>query len=770
MNTRAKLVVQGIVQGVGFRPFVYRLAKDLRLSGRVSNSPGGVVVEVEGARSNIDLFTSRIVEDRPRHAVVDHLDVSILEAKGFEGFEISPSETGGPCSAPVMPDVAICSDCLSDIADPRNRRFRYPFTSCTSCGPRFTIIQDLPYDRQRTCMKDFTMCPDCRREYDDPADRRFHSEINACSDCGPILTLLDRQGKRQSDGEEALALALGIIRSGGVLALKGIGGFLLLVDARNHWAVRRLRERKRRPHKPFALMVPSVDSARDLCVVSADEKKTLMSPTAPIVLLARRSDPPYEISPAVAPDSPSLGVMLPSSGVHALLVSDCGFPMIATSGNRTDEPICIDDCQATTRLCAIADAFLTHNRPILRHADDSVVRIVDGREQLLRRARGYVPFSFRVHDSAPLSVLAVGGHQKNTVAFRPGAGDIHLSQHIGSLDSNESLEVFTKAISHMRSIHTPVLVACDSHPDYASTRWAETSGYPVRKVQHHRAHIESCLLDNNAAPPVLGVAWDGAGLGDDGTIWGGECFRCDERGFNRIGHVFPFRLPGGEAAMKEPRRSAAGILYELFGERALERTDLVPVQSWTKQEQTIIQSMLERKVNSPVTTAVGRLFDAAASLLGVYQTVSFEGQAAMKLECLIGDCHTDELYELPFLPKPGHEDCILLDWRPLFLAMIDDIKRSVPVSLASARFHNTMADAIARFAGRVGLTTVALTGGCFQNAYLTSNTMAKLKRGGFTPLIHHSIPPNDGGIAAGQIAAVLRNEGRLSATREGLLL
>jgi hydrogenase maturation protein HypF len=776
-RVRLHVEVRGAVQGVGFRPFVYRLASELRLAGWVNNSPQGAVIEVEGDGGPIDAFLRRLPDEKPRLCVLHSLTPTFLPLAGYTRFEVRDSSAAGPKTAVILPDLATCPDCLSDIHDPSNRRFRYPFTNCTNCGPRFSIIEDLPYDRPRTTMKCFPMCDSCRSEYDNPADRRFHAQPNACPRCGPHLELWDAAGTVLGTHDEALRAAADALRRGDIVAAKGLGGFHLLVDARNLDAVLRLRHRKHREEKPFGLMYPDLDSVRQDCQVSAAEERLLLSTESPIVLLRRlanlqRQLPcvcPYQAadaadSPAsaVAPRNPYLGVMLPYTPLHHLLLAELGFPIVATSGNRTDEPICLDEREALARLAGIADVFLIHDRPIARQVDDSVVRVVLGQEMVLRRARGYAPFPVPVAQSLP-PLLAVGAHQKNTLAIASGC-QVVVSQHVGDLDTPLALKAFRRVADDLPSLYAlePKAVVCDLHPDYNSTRHAEKMDLLVVRVQHHHAHVRAVMAEHGLSGPLLGVAWDGTGLGLDGTIWGGEFLRVTDDGFERVAHLRPFRLPGGERAVREPRRTALGLLYELLGEEVFARDDLAPLKGFSEVERGLLRTMLRGRVNAPWTSSAGRLFDAVAALLDIRQTVAFEGQAAMELEYAVSGIGQAQSY--PFvLTATG-----ILDWGPMIRSILEDIRLAAPVAHApgspvgiiARHFHDTLAEMIVATAQSVGERTIVLSGGCFQNAYLLEQTVTRLIAAGFRVYWPQRIPPNDGGIALGQIMAAAVSSGQ----------
>lgn len=746
---RLRTIVRGAVQGVGFRPFVYRLARELNLTGWVNNSPAGVFIEVEGPRDNVSSFLQRLSAERPPLSSIRGTETSFLEPEGFEKFEIRESESSGEKAAAVLPDVATCPDCLSDIISPENRRYRYPFTNCTNCGPRFSIIRSIPYDRANTSMAAFEMCEKCRAEYDDPADRRFHAQPNACPECGPQLELWDRSGNVTAVCDEALTAAADAIRNGRIVAIKGLGGFHLVCDARNDDAVRALRRRKHREEKPLAIMSPSIENVLGLCRMTEIERGLLASPESPIVLLKRK--PNAAISTFVAPRNPYLGVMLPCTPLHHLLMRELRFPIVATSGNLSDEPICVYENEAVERLAGIADVFLVHNRGIERHVDDSIVREMMGREMVLRRARGYAPLPFPVV-GIDHTVVAAGAHLKNTVAVA-AKGQAYTSQHIGDLENKQAYDAFQKVIEDIERLYEvrPETVACDLHPDYISSKWAAGAGLDKIPVQHHYAHILSCMAENETSPPVLGVAWDGTGFGTDGTIWGGEFLTVGETGFERSAHLRAFRLPGGDKAVREPRRSALGLLYEVLGEKVFDRRDLYPVVSFSSSELKTIGQMLGQGINSPVTSSTGRLFDAVAAILGLRERAAFEGQAAMELEFLAEENEAGA-YEIKLNEIPGGP--AVLDWEPMLRDIVHEIDTGVGPATVAARFHNTLVEMIVEVANRARLENVVLSGGCFQNRYLLEHAIKRLKKDDFCVYWHRRIPTNDGGIALGQVAAV----------------
>ncbi|MBM3695278.1 MAG: carbamoyltransferase HypF [Actinobacteria bacterium] len=745
--------VYGAVQGVGFRPFVYRLAGDLDLAGWVINDTRGVFVEVEGPRDRLEAFRDRLVAEKPARSQIHSVEVAWLDPAGFEGFEIRRSDPGGEKTVVVLPDVATCDDCLAEVFDPADRRYRYPFTNCTNCGPRFTIVEAVPYDRPNTTMRIFPMCPECRREYEDPRDRRFHAQPNACPACGPHLSLVDARGGLLAERADALERAAAAVEAGRILAVKGLGGFHLVVAAGDQAAVVSLRGRKGRYEKPLALMAAGLDGARRLGEVDAAAAELLAGPEAPIVLLPRCPD--AGVADAVAPGNDYLGVMLPYTPLHHLLLRRLGIPVVATSGNLSDEPICIDETEALQRLDGIADLFLIHDRPIARHVDDSVAAIVAGGARPLRRARGYAPLPVLLDRPVP-TLLAVGAHLKNTVALSAGQR-VFLSQHIGDMETPQALGAFERVIADFLDMYEarPVAVVHDLHPDYASTRWAEEAvagegrlgGLPLLAVQHHHAHLASCLAEHGGGR-ALGVTWDGTGYGGDGTVWGGEFLLGDAGGFERVAHLRPFRLPGGDAAVVEPRRSALAALWEVRGDRVWESGDVAALAAFAAAERAPLSRMLATGFRAPATTSAGRLFDAVAALAGLHPRVSFEGQAAMRLEHAVDPAVADA-YPLPLQGGPGP---MVLDWGPLLDAVLDDVRRGVPTGTVAGRFHNALVEGIAAVAAGVGEPRVVLTGGCFQNRVLTERAAARLERAGFRVLLHNRVPANDGGISLGQVA------------------
>ena len=816
MHTRLRILLTGAVQGTGFRPFVYRLARELLLTGFVRNTTSGLHIEVEGSNDSLRVFRDRLERERPPASHILGAEESWLEPAGAAGFEILESEQSGSIDAVVLPDLATCPDCVAEIRDPRERRYGYPFTNCTRCGPRFTIVLDLPYDRPRTVMDRFTLCPACRHEYEDPADRRFHAQPIACPICGPRLSV--------SVHEVSEAL-----RNGAIVALKGIGGYQFLCDARSEPAVLRLRERKAREWKPFAVMMPSFEVLTQYAEAGAEERRLLDSSAAPIVLLRAKAAQARQLArPTARPEGPALpgsahvgsetaladsvtqgspwlGAMLPYSPLHHLLLSEFGSPLVATSGNLSDEPIVTSVEQAHDRLARVADLFVDHDRPIARPCDDSVTRIVLGHESLIRRARGYAPLPIPVRHALP-RILATGGHLKTTVALALGQ-QVVVSQHIGDLDTPQARECFERAVADLCRLYrfSPDLIACDLHPDYWSTRWANAQGTPVVAIQHHEAHAASCAAENDIEGPFLGVSWDGTGYGHDGTIWGGEIFlfedgvsgaeprplqrsrdregavasrkprdsgdvspissgilsaelrrvrsdaipepppaflsqeqadttapsrsRLRSSAIRRVASLRPFLLPGGEAAVKDAWRCAASVLFE----------------SGLKLEGKMagLEPMLRKRVNCVPTSSMGRLFDAVAAIASVCERNRYEGESGLRLEA-------EAMAHGPAEPYPLPCSGLEADWRPLIREIAASVERGATASLVSARFHETLAAWTVEVTQRTGMRRVVLSGGCFQNAWLTARCSARLQAAGRSVFVHQRVPANDGGLSLGQ--------------------
>lgn len=767
ISSRRRIDVRGIVQGVGFRPFVYRLATKLRISGFVRNTSEGAVIEVEGTDDALEHFLAGIIARPPPLAQIKDVSVSRLLPSGEAGFNIQDSIGEAGRFALVSPDVGICEECRIELADPNNRRYGYPFTNCTNCGPRYTIVLDTPYDRPATTMARFQMCATCRAEYDNPADRRFHAQPNACPNCGPGLALIESDASLSDDGMVYVSGDLGrniilearrSLHEGAIVAIKGLGGFHLACDAENDTAAGRLRERKRRSDKPFALMAPDLAAVESFCVVSEWDRAALQSPQRPIVILPRKNG--SNISSAVAPHNNTLGVMLPYAPIQDLLFRDDSgvtpafTALVMTSGNLSEEPI-VSRNEDVERLRSLADRILLNDRDIYIRADDSVVRTFEGKERTLRRSRGYVPHPIDLGmDFA--EILACGADLKNTFCLTRGHYAF-LSQHIGDLENYETLVFFHEALEHMKELFrvSPQVVAYDLHPMYRSTKTAlELSDLKRIGVQHHHAHVASCMVENRLRGKVLGVVFDGTGYGTDGQIWGGEFFVADLGSFERRAHFRYIPLPGGDTAIRQPWRAAFGWLIETFG------SDHVPsdLPLWKKiplRKVELIKTMIARGLNTIQTSSCGRLFDAVASLLDLRQEINFEGQAAIELEMIAVE-DVEESY--PF--EIGIGDPWQIDFRPTIESIVVDVRKNTETGVISARFHNTVAAVIVevsrRLRGIEGLNGVCLSGGTFQNFYLLNRAVAGLNKYGFDVYLHSKVPPNDGGISLGQ--AVIANE------------
>jgi hydrogenase maturation protein HypF len=748
---RVRARVDGTVQGVGFRPYVHRLASEIGLDGYVLNDPNGVVIEVEADARSVDSFFERLAPEAPPLAHVDHVALEPVAATGEHGFAIRESPRGGEPRAAVTPDSTTCDDCLRELFDPADRRFRYPFVNCTNCGPRFTIVRGVPYDRPLTTMAGFTMCPACQAEYDDPADRRFHAQPNACPDCGPSLRLLDSNGRELADPLDHAIVAL---RGGAIVAVKGIGGFHLACAAHDEDAVATLRARKHREDKPFALMVPTVDAARALVEMTDADAELLASLERPIVLLPRRAD--SRVAHEVAPRSRELGLMLPYSPLHHLLLADIGAPLVMTSGNISDEPIAYRDDDALERLGLIADLFLLHNRPIETRTDDSVVRPVEVNGQrrplIARRSRGYVPAALPLPVHAGRPVLACGAELKNTFCVAKD-GRAWVGHHIGDLENWETLSSFQEGIDHFERLFAvaPQVIAHDLHPEYLSTKYAlERDGRAHIGVQHHHAHLAACLAEHGELGPAVGAIFDGTGYGEDRTIWGGELLVGDLVGYERAGHLWPVPMPGGQAAIREPWRMARAWL-EAAAESAPALPDalagLVSPAKWRAAGE-----LIRTGISAPQTSSIGRLFDAVSALCGICSAVNYEGQAAIELEAA---CHPDEdgRYVMPLVQRDGR---LLLDARVTIRAVAADLADGVAAGIVAARFHNGLAAATARscavVARRRGCRTIVLSGGSFQNRRLLERTTCALGEARFRVLVPERLPLGDGGISYGQAA------------------
>ncbi len=761
---RQRLTVQGVVQGVGFRPFVYSLAQELGLSGFVGNNSAGVFVEIEGPPQALTAFCERLISEAPPLAYLESVTAEAKPLQGEIDFVIVHSETRADENTLISSDMVTCGDCLRELFDPNDRRYRYPFVNCTNCGPRFTIIRDIPYDRPLTTMADFAMCPDCQAEYDDPLNRRFHAQPNACPVCGPQVTFQwsfaafpplegierGRSSDSQQNGDEAIRLAQAVIAQGGVVAVKGLGGFHLACDASNDRAVQILRQRKGRVDKPFAIMAPDLAAIHQFAYVSSEEEALLSGKERPIVLLKKKPDP--ALSQFIAPGNRYVGVMLPYTPLHYLLLAqtELSKTLVMTSGNYSDEPIVKDNDEALERLAPLADAFLLHNRDIHAHCDDSVMRVFEGHELPVRRSRGYAPFPVRLPFPMP-PLLAVGGELKSTFCLTKDHYAF-MSQHIGDMENLETLQAFEKAIVHFKALFRvePEGIVGDIHPRYLSSRWAQAQAQDLAfmPVQHHHAHIAAVMAEHGLSgeAPVIGFSFDGTGYGLDGAIWGGEVLLATYKDFRRAAHLKYIPLPGGDAAVKRPYRIA---LAHLWSAGELWHESLSPVSAATPVEQGVIKRQLETGFNTVPTSSMGRLFDAVASLAGVRQTVTYEAQAAIELEALMAtDMQAGYCFDL------SDGDPVEIDPAPVIRAVTADVRAGVVAPIISAKFHSAVADLILHLSLRLrekeGLDQVALSGGVFQNVTLLELTVERLRKANFQVLIHRLVPPNDGGLALGQ--------------------
>ncbi|MBN8579570.1 MAG: carbamoyltransferase HypF [Anaerolineae bacterium] len=753
-----KVHITGVVQGVGFRPFVYNLAVSLNLKGWVKNTSAGVVIEADGDKEKLDLFLQKLRDDAPPLSRIDDFTASFGPGNGFTQFGIIHSESVDGAFQPISPDVAICDDCLRELFDPNDRRYRYPFINCTNCGPRFTIIKDIPYDRPFTTMAGFKLCPDCEREYKDPTNRRFHAQPVACPVCGPRvwLEMQNAEGEKQIDSNEAFTETQRLLIEGKIVAIKGLGGFHLACDATNADAVSNLRARKLRVDKPFALMMPDLESIEQHCFVSDDEKNLLTSPARPIVLLKKK--PESTIVEEVSPKQSWLGVMLPYTPLHHLLFTNSLFTtLVMTSGNISEEPIATDNTEARERLAKLADAFLMHDRDIHIRCDDSVVRVFEDNRKSsivnrksiypIRRSRGYSPFPVKLPFEVP-QLLATGSELKNTFCITNG-NYAFLSHHIGDMENYETLKSFEQGVEHFEHLFRvkPVAIAYDMHPNYLATRYAieraERENLPTIAVQHHHAHVAACMAEHGLTEPVIGVSFDGTGYGDDGAIWGGEFLVADCKTYKRMFHLEYFPLPGGDAAIKKPARTALALLWSL----GLEWDDaLESVKEFCSEDQVTLRLQLEKKINTPMTSSMGRLFDAVSALAGVRQKVNYEGQAAIEFEAMADSA---EAGHYVFGVESGQ-----VRVRGAVEALVNDVMAGVPISKISARFHNGLAESVRetvqKISGETSLRRAILSGGVWQNITLLRRTLSLLRNDGFEVYIHREVPTNDGGLSLGQ--------------------
>ncbi len=742
---RERIHVNGIVQGVGFRPFIYRIAKQCNLKGYVNNNSDGVLIEVQGTRKSLKLFDALIRNEAPPLSKITNIQIIDIPLANDKKFKIIETESKENASTFISPDVCVCEDCLNELNDPNDRRFNYPFINCTNCGPRYTIVERIPYDRPFTSMRIFPMCSACEKEYLDPEDRRFHAQPNACPDCGPQLSLHDCQGHKVTV-DDPVSKTAQILRDGKIVAIRGLGGFHLAVDAFNENAVDELRSRKGRQGKPFALMAPEIGAIKKYCQVSKAEMKALNHHTRPIVLLHARGD--LAILDSIAPGNNYLGFMLPYTPLHYLLMEKFDA-LVMTSANFTDEPIAIKNEEALERLETIADYFLFHDREILQRCDDSIIRVVDNIPRVIRRSRGFVPAPLFLKEKTKKNILAVGAELKNTIALsRDNA--VFFSQHIGDLDNPAAYSFFENSIGHLQAILQlePELIACDMHPEYLSTKWAKELGLPVIEIQHHHAHLAAVMAENNASGPTIGIILDGTGFGTDGTIWGGELLIGDFNSFERFACLEPVAMPGGSVAIKQPWRMALSYLFKVFGDEVFE-LDQPLLNKIPDQDVKLIQKMIDRKLNSPLTSSCGRLFDAVSAILGICTEVTFEAEAAIQMEMLLDNDVND--IDNPILNYSGS-----LSMQSLIKRLVGDLQNMVPASTISAKFHNTLADIFTCVAKQAReqskINQVALSGGVFQNVCFFNRLVKQLKLNDFEILTHSQVPANDGGLALGQIA------------------
>jgi len=771
-EARRRLLVNGIVQGVGFRPFVYRIALGFGLKGFIRNTSSGVLIEVQGSSMLLDSFVCTLQSDLPPLARIEAIKESTLDCIAEERFVIADSSAGAEVETLIPPDIALCSDCRSELLDPANRRFRYPFINCTNCGPRYTIVGRLPYDRPSTSMHSFVMCPECEQEYHDPLDRRFHAQPNACPVCGPSLTLLDacgvqadvwREHGQQLKGDVA-SEALVLLKQGLILALKGLGGFHLVVDARNEAAVQRLRERKGREAKPFAVMMRDMRVVQSLCEVSEGEREALHSPEAPIVLLKKRKS--CMLAQSIAPGNERLGVMLPYTPLHVLLFEESLDALVMTSANFSEEPIVNENDEALLRLTGIADAVLLHNRPIYLKCDDSVTIHLAGELRQIRRSRGYVPAPISLRKGGA-TVLGTGGELKNTITLLKGSHAL-MSQHIGDMKNFEAYRHFEQVVAHLQHLFqvTPELVVHDLHPDYMTTRWAEQQHIPALGVQHHHAHLVACLAENREEGPAIGLILDGTGYGTDGTIWGGEVLIGDASGVERFASLESMPLPGGDTAVMQPWRLALGYLHRSCSE-------ISDLPFMKKRVIAPVLELLEKKVNIVETSSCGRLFDAVAALCNLRGDITYEGEAAIALMHEAGGAigHKEFRYTLNYVIPPGktidNEKTHYTEkgrWIMMVSPMIQEIatalKAGMSTSDISQRFHRTLVtcflEIIEKASKATGITTIVLSGGVFQNELLVITLLRELQQAGYRVLAHAHVPSNDGGLSLGQ-ALIGRN-------------
>ncbi|MFT6924680.1 MAG: hydrogenase maturation protein HypF [Psychromonas sp.] len=760
MQQRCRITVEGRVQGVGFRPFVAVTAARLKLSGWVRNIRQSVLIEIQGEAAETQRFLRQLQSKAPALAKIEQMNHQQIDSIDQTGFHILESSGQNEGAVSISPDIGICKDCQKELFAKNNRRYRYPFISCTQCGPRYSILKTLPFDRVNTTLNVFPMCDDCLIEYKNPMDRRFHAQGINCAKCGPQISFVNQPGQRIAEKEPALSLAIAALQAGKIIAVKGLTGFHIMVDACNHQAVLRLREKKQRPAKPFAVMYPQLSMLEADCLLGEEEKLLLSSAIAPIVLLENRYSN-HLLSPAIAPDNPYLGVMLAYTPLHQLICRALNKPLVVTSANRSGEPVCCDNEQAVAQLSQMVDGFLLHDREIYQGLDDSIVKFVNHQPMLLRRARGYVPDYFPLDSEYP-SIVALGGQLKNSIAMSKGKR-LYLSQYIGDLDNLAALhrhQRTQKIMSRLLGIKAE-FVACDLHPDYVTTQLARELHLPVVSTQHHLAHLYAAMIEHRIAGPAFAAVWDGNGYGQDGTLWGGEFMAVTADEAQRVASFLHFKLPGGVAAIKEPRRVAIALLYEIYGTALTANEALKSLSPFGSSTIKQLLKMLSNNINSPLTSSAGRLFDGISSLLNLVHVNSFEGEAAMQLEFEAKKSKDRGTYPAPvdFTVTPN-----IIDWRPMLAAIITDIGNQVSSAIISKRFHNSCASIILKIAQHYKVKQLLLTGGCFQNSLLIETTFAFLQQQGITVLWHQKLPANDASLSVGQVRAA--GKARLSVLDE----
>lgn len=754
---RVQFTVSGCVQGVGFRPFIYRLAHSYHLSGMIRNTNAGVFIDVQGEAGAISFFQHAIISEKPDGAVIAEVHANEMPLHEVKDFKIVVSDHTDSAELPLLPDTAICHACMQELFDQRNRRYLYPFVHCVACGPRFSLFQRMPFDRANTSMEDFEMCCECHREYEDPNDRRFFSQTNCCPACGPKIRLVDCNNVLIAQENNAVPVLIDYLRKGKIISIKNTGGHQLLVDAFNEEAVKRLRMRKKRVGKPFALLFSSIDEISEFCIVPNSAEKVLISSAAPIVLLKKKGRE-TAIAHSVASESPYFGVMLAHNAIQHMMLKGFGRPLIATSGNLSDGPLCIDNDEALAKLTHVADAFLLHNRNIIHPLDDSVVHMIGDRPTLLRRARGYIPYSIPIPhqiEQPSQNFISVGSQLKNTFAFVKGK-QIYVSQHIGNLESASTCRSYEQSIEKWERLLTlvPSCGVGDKHPNYYSTEYLQRRQMTTKRIQHHRAHVWSGMTDNQLNSPLLSVVWDGTGFGDDATIWGGEFFLVDDHGMRRFASLYPFKLPGGDKSIREPRYSALGLLYTLSDNQIS-----LEYKKWFDSvfdfdEYNLLSQSLSKGINSPQCHSMGRLFDGVSALVGCCLKNQFEGHAAAVLEAQAMKCEKNQRlhYSIPLLKN---DEMWFMDWRGLIQEIFTHARQGIKVDQIAFAFHSALADSIIQIAQIAGQKKVLLSGGVMQNKLLVEETIGKLLASGFEAYWHHDIPPNDGGLSVGQMMAAL---------------